>query len=603
MKKILSLFLIVFYSVTLPQETVTALITEPQIGSENGELFLQSIVTDINNRKNIESAVVLGNLTASGGNDEFILAQSILNKLNVSYNIIGGPRDIVLSEGRGTGIHQFWPQREMIAHTAFSNRIFLEPITMRKSKLAHLSIETINYLSTFVSKKKSILFFSYFPLDEKIDNWFELSNLFQQKKIISFNSLSVERKKSKSFIKKFSGNALANSKEWQYNIIIESVDSLRIYNVSEKKSKMTLIEDLSKTELNTAEQTDSLQLLSYQFGLKISNETTLNSSTYSSILSSNGRNYISTADGRIICRDRYDMILWEYNTGGAVHNSILIDRDLLVVITNDGDLYTINANNGDLVQIIGISEPISSDINLIDLEYNGLQTKGIVFCTAYGNVYCYELYSLELVWENYFPEENIVSAPVLINKRIIFQSRDEYFYCVNDKNGILIWKWKSNIKAYNIFFHSDVVSDGKTVFSADSDGDLHAVDLLLGTKKWEKKKLSASGKIFYCRNRRQLIAHSKKNEILILNQSNGKVKKKIKLADEFKNSFPVCWNESDRNVYLGFDNGIICAINKKNEINKILFTGNSPIISLVKIDENEFITNNLDGKIIQFEFQ
>ena len=422
---LLLLFLISFSRMVFAQEAITALITDPQVGSVNGEKYLSSIVEDINSRRNIELVVVLGNLTFMGKFDEFLLAQSILNNLKAPYLIIGGPRDILPSEGKGSELTQLWAKNEIFAQSKFSDRIYLETIPILNSDKGHISVETLKSISYLNSTQNNILIFSYFPLNEKTDNWYKLTNNFVRKKIISFSSLDG-KKISDSFVESYNGESLADSKEWNYKLIYETVDSIKILKVSQNKFE---IEDvIVKAKISNSVKIDSLQSVIYQPKLKIVYSSPPSVTTFSPLLLSEEKFFTTTLNGRVICQNYSGENIWQYETAGKIYNSILRDGDLIIVVTNAGDLFTINANNGDLVQAIGIGEPISSDINLIDLEYNDLNTKGIVFGTAYGNVYCYELYSLEMVWENYLTDKRIVGDPILIDNKIIYQVNLTNYY-------------------------------------------------------------------------------------------------------------------------------------------------------------------------------
>jgi outer membrane protein assembly factor BamB len=348
---------------------------------------------------------------------------------------------------------------------------------------------------------------------------------------------------------------------------------------------------------------DSSQINENNDSVKIINTIDLKSTTFSPVVTTSTKYYISTNDGRVICLDTLGAIIWEYNTNGFIHSSLLKEKDLIVTMTNEGDLFTINANNGDLVQVIGIGELINSDIQLIDLEYNRMNTKGIVFGTTYGNIYCYELYSLEMVWENYLTDSSIVSKPLIVENKIIFETIESY-YCLNARNGRLIWKWKKEKDEEASSFYSDVISNGKYVFYVDEAGELFSIDLLLGTAQWKKgKKYKASGKLFTTPNSNEMIVHTKKNQLLVVKQSNGKVKNKIELPDELKNVLPVCLIENGTEILIGFINGSISKLDIDDKSLKPLILGNARVISIVSLGNKEFLTNNLNGKLTHFVLQ
>ena len=605
MKYIFFLFLTLLFSAVclFPQERFTALITDPQTGSKNGENFLTSVVEDINNRNEIESVVILGNLTFRGKEDEFLAAKSILDRLKIPVSFVGGSNDILLSEGKGNEFNQYWGNSTRILNQEFNNRISLETIPKQIFTKGHIPIEILNSSESYNSADNLILTFSYYPLDESVDNWFTYTNKLEGKKIVSFSALPVGNEKTSGFIKHINGSSLREGKDWEYNIIGESSDSLKIFTVSEKKNSPLLLDECAKSDLREVTKIDSAQTLIYPKNAELNIISSLDRSTYSPSIYSDGKLFLALEDGRIICLNNSGEKVWDYNTNGSIYSSILKDRDLIIAMTSDGDLFTINANNGDLIQVIGTGESISSDIRLIDLEYNELQTKGIIFGTSSGNIYCYELYSLEMVWDNNLTNRKIISHLLITKDKIIYRDDSQTYYCVNAVNGLLIWSWKPRTKSTNLFFQCDVISDGKSVFIVDSDGNLHSIDLLLGTETWNKQKLNSSGKILIKKESNELFIHSIKNIILVISNTDRKTREEIALPEELKNSIPTCWASGNDDVIVGFNNGFIIKIDSSKKASIILFAGNSPISSLVNTNANEFIAINLDGKVIQFTTQ
>ena len=401
----------------------------------------------------------------------------------------------------------------------------------------------------------------------------------------------------------FSKNKLIRGEKDYFFLASTDEDLNSPKNVDMVEAPGNLIFNTKYYESATFDISDSTQKETKTDSAIVINKINFNKTTFSPIITSNGKNYISTSNGLIICFGSEYETIWEYNTNGLIYSSLLKDKDLIIASTSEGDLFTINANNGDLVQVIGIGESITSDIRLIDLEYNDMRTKGIVFGTESGNIYCYEIYSLEMVWENYLSEERIVSNPLVVDNNIIFETIESY-YCVNSINGSLIWKWQKKKESEDKFFQSDLISDGSSLFYIDSDAKLVSIDLLLGTEQWQnRKKLSASGILFMTTNKKELIVHSTKNQLLLVNHSNGNVTKEIDLPDDLKNSLPNCIMENNSVNLIGFDNGFICKLNFSEKITTIIFTGSARVISIVSLGRNEFLSNSLDGNLIHFSLQ
>jgi len=401
----------------------------------------------------------------------------------------------------------------------------------------------------------------------------------------------------------FSNNKWIDSKKDNFVLTFRDEKA----NSPQYADKIGIVENLKSNkeyyESATTEISETTQSETNNDGVIVIKKINFNKTTFSPIITSNTKIYFSTSNGSIKCIGLEGEIIWEYNTNGLIYSSLLKDKDLIIAITSEGDLFTINANNGDLVQVIGIGESITTDIKLIDLEYNDTRTKGIVFGTVYGNIYCYELYFLEMVWENNLSEERIVSKPLVVDNKIIFET-SEIYYCINSMSGTLIWKWQKKNESKDKFFQSDLISDGSSVFYIDSDAKLVSIDILLGTERWKKReKISASGILFITANKNELIVHSTKNQLLLVNHSSGKVIKEIDLPDELKNSLPNCIMENDTVKLIGFDNGIICKLDYVEKIAKIIYIGSARVISIVSLGGNEYLSNSLDGNLIHFSLE
>ncbi|UCH64478.1 MAG: PQQ-like beta-propeller repeat protein, partial [Ignavibacterium sp.] len=122
--------------------------------------------------------------------------------------------------------------------------------------------------------------------------------------------------------------------------------------------KTALAGVIENTRRNIVEVIDSSQIIESEDSVKIIKTIDLKKTTFSPVVTTSTKYYISTSDGSVICLDTQGVIIWEYNTDGLIYSSLLKDKDLIITMTSEGDLFTINANNGDLVQVIGIGESI-----------------------------------------------------------------------------------------------------------------------------------------------------------------------------------------------------------------------------------------------------
>ena len=594
-------FLLCATGFILPQESLTAIITNPQIGSEKGEILLKLVSKDINQRNEIYRVIILGNLTANGFRDEFDQLKVILDGMDKEYFVAGGPNDYLLSELNGLEIVQLWGNDK---YHLSSNGYYIYIINTINKHTAngHLQIETLDWIKNNSKNTNSVnIIFSFHSIN-KVYNGYKLTNSFAGKKIISFSPNLYKKQKKKPSTDEIKTKKLSESKKWNYQLLSVVNDSIFYYNVSEKDTVPKLISILSIANIEFVSKVDSSETVLYKKDLTINWQVGFGVTNESGILLSGGKVFTADNNGVITCLNKDGKEKWHYETNSTIKSNLLRDKDLIIAAALEGDIFTINANNGDLVQVIGTGETISTNIEMIDINYNDIKTKGIIFGTTVGNIYCYELYSLEMVWDGYLSDYKISLLINTNDDKIIFQDTKGKIFCINSSNGLLIWEWQRKVKKINPFFVSDIICDGKSVYLADSDGLVHCIDLLFGTENW-KRKISSSGKLSLTTDKKSLFTQTVKNEIAFLSRLKGKVQRRIKLPDEIKEKKLNFIKVDKDEIFLGFERGILYRINNKSKVEKLLFMGNSPLISFIKISDNKFIVSNLNGRVIQFSFR
>ena len=235
-------------------------------------------------------------------------------------------------------------------------------------------------------------------------------------------------------------------------------------------------------DYKSIDSTIQIQDSSLQKIWQIDNQT----SSSTNLIVSENKIYTTTDDGLVHCYFIDGQEKWTAEVLGRIKNNSVKFKDLFLTSTNEGDLYSINSNNGDVVQVIGVGENITTDLSLVDLTSTSTQSKGVVFGTDKGNIFCYNIFSFEIIWRTNLSEHSLISNPLIIDDKIIFKNSLSSLYCVNAKSGALIWKYDSNQKeqTYN---SSLILTNRKTVFTLAPDGEIIAIDLMLGKKLWSIK--------------------------------------------------------------------------------------------------------------------
>ena len=323
-----------------------------------------------------------------------------------------------------------------------------------------------------------------------------------------------------------------------------------------------------------------------------------NDSSSTKVLISNNKIFYTLDNGVIYCYDLNGKEKWIAEAFGNIKKNSVQYKDLFLAVTVVGDLYSINANNSDVVQVIGVGENISTDLALIDIINSGYQSKGVIFGTEEGNVYCYDIFTFEILWQANLSPKSLINEPLVLNDKIIIQDSSSSIYCINSKSGLLIWKYNFN-KKNETQNTTSLLSDGKTIYCVSPDEEVTAIDLMLGKKLWQTKSLDVYSKIFFNSTKEELLLLNKKSEIISLSAKDGKETKKLKLEKENINNFSV--TDFDNQLLLALSDGSIYLVDDTFNPKLISINNDSEITSIKKLSENKFITSSKSGKIAVYK--
>lgn len=316
-------------------------------------------------------------------------------------------------------------------------------------------------------------------------------------------------------------------------------------------------------------------------------------------LISDNQIYSCTDDGLIYCYDLKGNEKWVTDITGNISSNLIRFKDLILLATKQGDLYSINANNGDVVQVMGVGEKITTELLLINFTDGKVLSKAVVFGTEKGNVFCYEIFSFELIWKNKLSQLPLVVNPLQYQDKIIIKDNSSTIFCLNSISGILIWKY-DQISKDNLQAEVNILSDGKSVFYLNPNNEIISIDLMLGKKVWSTKPLDIIPQIYLNFTDQYLILLSKKGEFIFIAVKDGKESSKTLLNTQKIESF-ICANSSSFTLLLTSE-GNVYRINDKNSLSELVNFNYDSIISINVISEKQFLVSTNQGKIIIFKF-
>lgn len=584
-------------------------ITDLHIGSPKAEEYMRAIVEDINKRSDLQFVIATGDIAEKGRNDELDTAKQILDNLKIKYYIIPGNHDSKWSESGFVRFAELWGNTRFNFDFNGIRFIGLNSAIPWKGGGGHFAADDLKWLDDQLSrtdKAQEIIFCAHHPLTSEVDNWFEVTNRLRgynirailvghghTNKLLDFNGIPAAMGRS----------TLGDAKRsWGYTQVENTADSLFFSEIN-RDSIPEQWGAISKTSKLEIPKVDSAQFLNYNS--KLLWQKDLGTTMVTPVLVWNGKVYSASKDGTVSCFDQSGNTLWQYKSGGTIFSRPVIADNILAVGTIQGDLITIDAESGSVLQTIGIGEPITSQ--LLTFGYNGdkkLMSGAkpdtvVILGTATGKLVCYDLHTLDPVWENNSAKGMIETLPLYVENKLVYGSWDNYLYCVDARSGVMNWKWTGNKNFYYSPAACTPVSDGKNVYVATPDKFVSAVDLLLGKTVWRKDNFPCWESIGISSNKENLLIKGYTDNFYVVNAQKGKLVKEINIKFGLDTT-PVTPLEESGNIIFGSKNGIVYLIDKDFNFKPLLFTGTARVLTIEQTGDNTFAATNMDGKILVF---
>jgi outer membrane protein assembly factor BamB len=604
MKKYFVWMIFFFSASVFGQQLKFAVIANPEISDIKSAAILDSAIVRINSNDEIKFIVAVGNLTQNGNFNEVEIFKNSIEKSAKQIILLPGSQDMRDAKA--------WEALQEIASDKFEykeNGILFVGLSsfIPFTKLSHYTLENLDWIKSVLDTVKindEFYFFASAQFENKIDNWKNLISLFYDKSpqlIFNVDAPKLLLRNVNGFnILDVPGLSGSQKNQTVYFVCELNKDSIKIKDQNDK-----LISSINKS---IKVEKDSIKISDVEnYNTDILMRSELKSTMLTSADYWNGKIYTSDQSGLISCLDSTGQVLWDYDTNGNVLSKPVIADRMITAATYQGDITTISAINGEQIQSIGFEETITSDLSVIN--YDGTKelmipklsksNSAIVFGTASGKVFCYDLETLQQYWVNSDAKGMILSKSISSDNKIFFTSRDGFLYCIDARDGLLIWRWKE--KENTDLSDSRIYTNGKKVFVVSGEGTVYAINLLLGKLEWKADKLNAMTNFGISNDKLSLYIPSKAKSFYILNAENGRTIKEIKMQDNFSEALD-CPIEAGNNILFSI-NGVIYSMGNKFNLDKLLFIGTAPAHTLINITDNKFLASNIDGRIIIFNMR
>ena len=592
------ILLLIISAQFLPILCQTKKVAIVSITTQNGNFDrdkLEQITTLLNNEVDLNVAIFLGDFTKTSSLNELNTIYSELSSVKLPFNILCGFKDYSNHINFSSILTQVINSEDFIFTKNDNLVINFNSFISGQDKIGFIKRETLDQISENLAANSfnTAYLISNNPIN-KIQNNFELFKMLRNKYVFSFYSEE----------NKFSALINSDNNVVEIGIPKPSMPEISELYLIEEKSDSIFIEkknynnqtleilfsaalkDLNKIDIQPSKQTVATELIT-----KFTDNYKTTST--SPILISTNKIYTILDNGLIYSKDFSGKDKFVTEVIGSIKNNSVLYKDLLLVSTFEGDLYSINSNNGEILQVVGIGENITSDLSLFDIG----NIKAVTFGTSDGNIFCYDIFSFELIWKKNISNSPIISNPAIEKDKITFIDSKSSLFCANSKSGILNWQQKFNEKD-NFTKSNYPLSDIKNIYSLTPDGNLFAIDLLLGKKNWSINSESIRS-LFMSFDKQKIFTINSKGLLTIVSSKEGKEVAKLdfKKSDIF--SFVIAENEEI--TLIGFSDGSLYSIDINNRIKELIKPNQIPITSINLLSKNEFVIKDINGNLVIYK--
>ncbi len=580
MKYILT-FLLLFSSTLLCQSKNFLWLVSPEIQTdENYEIQLKKLASE----KNIDAVFITGNLTKNGFRNEFKILNKMIKSIDLPTFVLPSGKDLFSTSQFELNYYEYFDELEFGFSTSNLNFVGLQTAIRNSSEIGMISPYFSNWFTDeFQSKSDSNYFFAFSNNEPfEILNFESFENNLQN----NFFPIIFLQKKPQEISQEFYFIYPPNAESVLF--LNFSANHLQVTNQQNEElfnfdfDKINLVgKNESKTELKIQPKIGKINW-SQNIGSPISNSPI-----------SNSQNTFCVTDDGLFYSIEYDgTIFWEFDLFADFAKSPILNDEILVLSSIQGDLFTINSANGEQIQTLNAENTIITDLKTFDYkwELNTMSPKtsgskaAVVFGTENSKYFCYDLETLEQIWEFQF-EESAFSSPVLADDKLIFQNGNSV-KAISLKDGRLIWSWETaNLLKNEIFSNSKnaFVSDGINLFS---------IDLQLGKENWRIKIPNST--IYFSKNFGISVLETN-GKLTFINENNGKFRSVVKLQiDKRFNSIKFAANQN--NLFL-INGTKIHKISKNFKISTIAESSNSPFSGISFPDNKSIILTDFEGNI------
>ncbi|MDB5251331.1 MAG: metallophosphoesterase [Flaviaesturariibacter sp.] len=608
MKRLLlaTLALLPFLAFSQPKPFRFAFISDTHIGSPNGgaEEDLRRTVADINSLTGIDFVVITGDITELGKNSEIALAKQILDSLHVTYYIIPGNHDTGWSESGGlTFTKVFGSDKFSFSHNGIHFIGCASGPYVRMSD-GHVPRSNMNWMKATldrIPKDEPVIFLNHYPLDEGLDNWYEVVDMLKQRNTILAlcGHGHINRPVKAEEIPAVMGrsNLRAKAAEGAYNLVDVRADSILFTDRKPVSKAEKVWTKVARQHPGYASGTSFPRpdfSMNTQYAGTVRPVWTYQSAA--NIISTpvvvNGLAIVGNQDGTVEALSmKNGRRAWTYQTRGPIFSSPAASGGRIVFGSADSSIYCLTEKGK-------LAWKTKTNASVLGCP---LIADGLVYIGGSDHSFrALQLASGREVWRFDGLGGPVTSTPALADSLVVFGAWDRNLYAVNRRTGVLAWSWNngSTVINYSPAACIPVIRDG-IVYVVAPDRYFTALDLASGKTLWRTNQatvresigVSADGKWIYGKTMQDTVVafaagREKAPPAWLMNAGYG-----------YEHA-PSMLLERAGTVYFGTRNGIVYAIDPATRTLRWKYRIDNSMVNTVSLPgDGQVLASTMDGKV------
>lgn len=594
-----------------------AWLSDTHVGSATAEEDLRRSMHDINSMNEIAFTILSGDITELGWNEQFGRAKVILDSLKKPYFITPGNHDTKWSESGCTEFSKIWGSDKFVFEygrrlDSLSGLRFigLHEGPIMKMGDGHFPPEDLRWLDSVLThlpdKNQPLVFVTHYPLDNGLDNWYELSGRAKR-----FNTQAVlvgHGHSNKAYT--FEGipgtmgrsNLRARQPVGGYTIVDVRNDTMFFSERTPGKEtaspwrSIPLVKHEYSNDTAKYDRPDFSVNKKYP-GVKIAWKYESGYTIASTPAVADGRIIVGNSSGAVDCLSLNDgKRLWSFATGATVYSTPEVAEGKVVFGSSDKNIYCLDVNSGHLAWKIATGAPVVAAPHI---------DKGIVYIGGSdGKFRAIDLSSGKVKWAFDSVRAFVETKPLLYQGKVIFGAWDTYLYALNTNDGSLAWKWSNGNKTLNLSPAAcwPVASHGR-IFIVAPDRFMTAIDAETGTTVWHSSRYQVREMIGVSEDGSRIYARCMTDTVVAISPTAASQEiiwaTNCGYGYDINPSMPL---EKDGVVFFGTKNGLVFALDGKSGAVRWEYKiGVTTVNTLVPLDARHAVATDLDGRVMLIE--